>query len=91
MPKSMLKTYEEEYSGHEQDFLAEARTQGLDARVVRELRDYGINMAIAVEGRPVTAEAMDAFAKKFSGRLKPGQITALRAWWRSKVQGSGGS
>ena len=85
------ETYEQEYSDWERDFLVEAREHGLDSTTVRDLRDAGIRLAIEADGRRVTDEAMDAFAKKFKGRLKPTQIASIRAWWRGSIEGGGPS
>lgn len=87
LPKHMQEEYEQEYSGHEGDFLLAARQQGLDSRLVGELRDAGIRMAIAADGKPVTDEAWAGAMKKFEGRLTAPQRTALRAWWKASVEG----
>jgi hypothetical protein len=89
MPKSQVQDYNENYSGHEQDFLLAARQHGLEAPLVRELRDAGIRLAMEAEGRPVTEEAWGAMQKKFAGRLTADQFKALREWWRSSVEGGG--
>ena len=34
---------------------------------------------------------MGRFAERFAGRLKPGQLTAIQAWWRARVEGDGAS
>ena len=60
IPKAELADYQENYSGHEGDFLVAARQHGLDARLVGEMRDAGIRLAIEAEGNPVTDEAWNA-------------------------------
>jgi len=86
MPKAWREEYETEYGGHESDFLLAARQHGLDSKLVGELRDTGIRMAIEAEGKPVSDEAWAATAKRFEGRLTKEQLTALRKWWRSNVE-----
>jgi hypothetical protein len=86
MPKSYQAEYEQEYSGHEQDFLVAARQHGLDSKLVGELRDAGIRMAIEAEGRAVSDEAWGALQKRFSGRLTAGQFESLKRWWHASVE-----
>jgi hypothetical protein len=89
LPKGYQEEYEREYSGHEMDFLVAARQHGLDSKLVGELRDVGIQLAIAAEGRPVSDEDWNAATKRFAGRLTQTQATALRTWWRAHVEGGG--
>lgn len=86
LPKHMLEDYDRDFSGHEQDFLLGARSAGLDSKLVGELRDAGIRMAMAAEGRPVSEEAWSAMEKRFAGRLTAKQFASLKAWWRSSVE-----
>jgi len=88
VPKNYMQDYEENYSGHESDFIVAARDHGLDAPLVRELRDRGIRMAIEAAGKPVSEQQWKEFEKSYAGKLKPAQITALKAWWRSSVERS---
>jgi hypothetical protein len=87
MPKAWRAEYETEYGGHESDFLLAARQHGLEAPLVRDLRDAGIRLAIEAEGRAVSEEAWGAMQKKFAGRLSASQFTALKAWWKKSVEG----
>jgi hypothetical protein len=89
LPPSYLAQYESDYSGHEADFLLASRQEGLDPKLVAELRDAGIQMAIAAEGRAVSDEAFSAMEKKFAGRLTALQFTSLKKWWKSQVEGGG--
>jgi hypothetical protein len=89
LPRMWQAEYDERFSGHEQDFLVAARQHGLDSKLVGELRDVGIQLAIAAEGRPVSDEDWNAATKRFAGRLTQTQMTSLRAWWRSNVEGGG--
>ena len=91
LPKAWLAEYNESYSGWERDFLEEARVHGLDSATVRDLRGAGIRLAIEADGRRVSDAAMDAFAEKFKGRLKPSQMAAIKAWWRGSVEGGDAS
>ncbi len=86
LPKVYHEQYDREYSGHEQDFLLAAREDGLDSKLVGELRDAGIRLAIEAEGRPVTDEAWAAVVKRFEGRLTEKQFESLRRWWISSVE-----
>jgi hypothetical protein len=87
LPAANLDEYNAEYGGHESDFLVAARQHGLDNKLVGELRDAGIRMAIEGEGRPVSDEVWSAMEKKFGSRLTDKQFTALKTWWKPKVEG----
>jgi hypothetical protein len=87
LPAVNVAEYNESYGGHESDFLLAARQHGLDAKLVGELRDAGIRMAIEAEGRPVSEEGFAVLAKRFSGRINEAQFKALKTWWRSSVEG----
>ena len=76
-----------EFGGHEQDFLLGARQAGLESRLVGELRDAGIRMAIEAEGKAVSGETWSAMEKKFAGRLTSKQFAALKTWWTNYVEG----
>jgi hypothetical protein len=87
LPKAYQEEYERDFSGHEQDFLVAARQHGLDSKLVVELRDAGIRMAIEAEGRAVSDEAWAAVQKRFAGRLSQKQFESLKSWWRTSVEG----
>jgi hypothetical protein len=87
LPKVWVTDYTENYGGHESDFLLAARQHGLESKLVGELRDAGIRMAIEAEGRAVTDEMWNTTMKRFEGRLTAGQAKALRAWWVASVEG----
>jgi hypothetical protein len=89
LPKGYREEYEQEYSGHEHDFLLAAREHGLNSKLVGELRDAGIRLAIEAEGNAVTEEAWGVIEKRFAGRLTAAQFSALKAWWRKSVEGGG--
>jgi hypothetical protein len=86
LPRVQVEEYTREYSGHEQDFLLAARQQGLDSKLVGELRDAGIRMAIEAEGRAVSDEAWSSMQKRFEGRLTSEQFNTLTTWWRAAVE-----
>jgi hypothetical protein len=86
LPKANQEEYEQEYGGHEQDFLLAARQHGLDSKLVGELRDVGIRIAIEAEGRPVSDETWAVMEKRFAGRITASQFKALKAWWRGSVE-----
>jgi hypothetical protein len=86
LPKAYVEDYNKNYSGHEGDFLLAAREHGLDSKLVGELRDAGIRIAIEAEGRPLSEETSGAMEKRFAGRLTAGQFKALKAWWRGSIE-----
>jgi hypothetical protein len=51
-------------------------------KLVGELRDAGIRMAMEAEGRPVNEEAWAAMEQRFKGRLSPTQ------WCSARLPGS---
>jgi hypothetical protein len=86
IPQHQVEQYEQEFGGHEVDFLNYARSEGIDPRTVRDLRDAGIRLAIEADGKPVTAEALLALGNQFRGRITLAQFKTLAAWWRSRVE-----
>jgi hypothetical protein len=90
LPKVYAEQYEQDFSGHEHDFLLAAQQHGLDTTLVRELRDEGIRMAVHAQGAPVSEEQWKAFDERFGGRLTKTQITALKSWWKTSVEQGGG-
>jgi hypothetical protein len=91
LPRVYQEQYEREFSGHEQDFLLAARENGLDSRLVGELRDAGIRMAIEADGKPVSDQAWAKLGKRFAGRLTANQFKSLRTWCRNSVERGGAS
>ena len=48
-----------------------------------------IKLAMQADGKPVTDEARNAAMKRFETRLTSSQRTALRTWWKTKLEGGG--
>jgi len=63
LAKHMREEYEQDFGGHESDFLLAARR---------------IRMAIEAGGRGVSAEAWATMNQRFKGRLSPSQFASLR-------------
>jgi len=90
-PAAILKhqqaAYEERFSGHEQDLLLYARSEGLDTQTVADLRDYGVEMGMRLDGQRMTADDEAAFRKAFTGRLSKDQVDLLVKFWKLQVEG----
>jgi hypothetical protein len=90
-PAAILKhqqaDYEERFAGHEQDLLLYARSEGLDTKTVTELRDYGVEMGVRLDGQRMSADDEAAFRKAFTGRLSKDQQDLLVKFWKVQVEG----
>jgi hypothetical protein len=74
LPRVYQEQYEREYSGNEQDFLLAAREHGLDSKLVGDVRDAGVRMAIEAEGMRVSEATWAMMQKTFEGTAHGGAV-----------------
>ena len=88
MPGRFDKEYTESYGGWETDFITMSRNTGLPAATVRQLRQDAINLALQVDGKPLSDDVVDHALGKH--RLTQAQRVAIKRLWR-QVEGGGGA
>jgi len=73
------------------DYSSAARDHGLDRKLVADIRNAGIEMAMEADGRPISEEAWARAERRWvgAGKLSSSQFRNLRHWFRTQVEGGG--
>src|SRR5262249_54807833 len=66
-------------------------TSHLDRKLVADIRNAGIEMAMEADGRPISEEAWARAERRWvgAGKLSSSQFRNLRHWFRTQVEGGG--